>query len=66
MWKVKKATGVTLRWNGYFIPSLHFTRWEKETKKNEEDENEDKDDKKSKSSSYTQHLLIKFKKKLRH
>ena len=55
MWKVKKATGVTLRWNSYFIPSLHFTRWEKETKKYKEDKDEDKDDKNSKRSSYSQH-----------
>ena len=55
MWKVKKATGVTLRWNSYIIPSIHFTRWEKETKKNDEDE--DEDDKNSKRSSYSQHYF---------
>eukprot|EP01041_Mallomonas_annulata_P001211 gene1211-2358_t len=29
MWKVWRATGICLRWKG-LVPSIHFSRWEKE------------------------------------
>eukprot|EP01036_Dinobryon_divergens_P028417 gene28417-37356_t len=37
IWKINKATGITIQFNSYFVPRIEFGRWKKEIESSDED-----------------------------